>query len=74
MSAGPVGSEYPGTPVAVIMAVLFSFLMARGLLSVFKRRDGSGNTTRQRVGADVVVAIVAAYLLVTILRAIWIHR
>lgn len=72
MSAGPVGSEYPGTPVAIVMAVFCAFLAGRSLLSALKRR--SDRTTKQHYGADVVVAIVAAYLLVMALWAIWIHR
>ena len=72
MSAGPVGSEYPGTPVAIVMAAFCAFLVGKSLLSAFsRRRDG---TTRQSYGADVLVAIVAAYLLVMALWAIWIHR
>jgi hypothetical protein len=73
MSAGPVGSEYPGTPVAIMMAALFSVLLVKSLLPVFRR---GRNGTKQSYGANVVVAIVAAYLLAMVLWAIWIsiHR
>ena len=72
MSAGPVGSEYPGTPVAIVMAAFCLFLVVRSSMSAFRRRRE--RSTTQRYGADVVVAIVAAYLLVMALWAIWIHR
>ena len=72
MSAGPVGSEYPGTPVAIVMAAFCAFLVGKFLLSAFRRKRD--RTTKQNYGADVVVAIVAAYLLVMALWAIWIHR
>jgi len=34
MSAGPIGSEYPGTAVAVAMASFFALLLGRSLLSL----------------------------------------
>lgn len=72
MNAGPVGSEYPGTPFAVILAILFSVLLGKALLSIFRRRRGG--KTSQSDGADVVVAVGAALLLVMVLWAIWIHK
>ena len=72
MSAGPVGSEYPGTPVAIVMAAFCLFLVGKSFLSALRRRrDGSAGPG---YGADVLVAIIAACLLTMALWAIWIHR
>ena len=69
MSAGPVGGEYPGTPVAIIMAAFCLFLVVKFSLSAFRRRrDGAAS-----YGTHVVVAIGAVYLLVIFLWGIWIQ-
>jgi hypothetical protein len=72
MNGGPIGSEYPGTPVVIMMAAFCSFLVGKSLLSAFRRRRD--RTTGRSYGADVLVAIIAAQLLVMALWAIWIHR
>jgi hypothetical protein len=72
MIGGPIGSGYPGTPVAIIMVAFCALLFGRSVLSVFRRRRD--DAIRQGYGADVVVAIIAAYLFVMMLWAILIHK
>ena len=66
---GPVGSDYPGTPITLALACLSAFIFVRAMLSVFRqRRDVRSRHTR---GADAIVAVVAAYLFATMLWAVW---
>ena len=73
MRVGPVvGGHYPGTPVMLIVAGFCGFLVGRSILSAYRRKHDAA--LRQNPGASVWVAIVAAYLLVMALWAIWVHR
>jgi hypothetical protein len=69
MSKGPVGSPFPATPVAILMAVFCSFMLWKFLLSAFRRRRDS--TGWQGYVAGVIVA---ACFLIMLLWGIWIHR
>jgi len=68
MKIGPIGSEYPGTPVAILMAFLFAFLFVNTVMSAFRR--WRNKELRQRYWASIFVAIVAAYLFVMVVMAI----
>jgi hypothetical protein len=67
MSQAPVESILP-MPAAILMAVFCSFMLGKFLLSAFRRRRDSTGWQ-----GGVVGAIVAAYLLITLLWGIWVH-
>jgi hypothetical protein len=68
MSLGPVGSPFPATPVAIVMAAFCSFMLGKFLLSAFRRRRDSTGSQGYVAGV-----IVAAYLLIMLLWGIWVH-
>ena len=55
MRGGPVGSGYPGTPAALVMAGFCAFLLGRCVLSAYRRWRSV--TLRQNLGATIWVGL-----------------
>ena len=70
--AGPVGSEYPGTPIALSFLCLLVTLLLRSRSYANSRRRGISGP-QDRITNMAVAAMVALNVLV-ILWAIWTHR
>jgi hypothetical protein len=67
--SGPIGSEYPGTPVMLVMAGLTTFILAKAGLAAYRRRGDV--TGRQNWEAHALLAVIAAVFLVMELWAVW---
>lgn len=68
---GPVGSPYPGTPIALAFLGLLAAVFVRSKLSASSRiRAAVG----QRDWAFVLVIVMAALFILVVLWTMWTHR
>jgi hypothetical protein len=75
---GPIESKYPGTPVMLFLAGLLVVILVKSVSSAYKVwRDVSPvvkkPSAKNNWEAHALVAIVALFLLLYFLAAIWIH-
>jgi hypothetical protein len=68
---GPVGSPYPGTPVALGMAALSFTILIKSARSAYRRSRNA--TGLHEYGTDLMLLILASVLLAVTISAIWIH-
>lgn len=69
---GPIGSEYPGTPVVFAFLGLFAAVLGKSALSAHRRKNGV--TGQQPRVVDAIVTIMAAIFVLVVLWAMWTHR
>lgn len=70
--SGPVGSEYPGNFIVLVMACFFALISIRSARSAYKRRLETERL--QSWEADIGVLIITSLAFAFALYAVWVHR